>query len=1283
MSSTGDLINISYLVRTDTFNNWLLKTNNIIENLNPLQVYDVNVGTTGGLLKQTGISAGNYNGVITLSVNPGPGIGTTNLYGGITKTVIDYSLFDYYGLSLSAANAVSTLDEYIINDVSDTSLGPNGTVKKIRASKILPYSIDDDHQFEGNIIIVGDLSVLGENTFIGANNLRIEDKQIELAYQQGLPLTLTGVTGGSYTASNFGMTAYYYQNSGDTSPYLHAQFNSYTGSTLGPTGTFYIGSPFQDPYDADSLAGLTGYISLHSDGSQKKSIYHIESPFNDFLSDSELSEGGIVLKGASGDKQLIWIDNDPDTGLKYNAWISNVGVGLSGAWSPFIGRIYRSFGYDGVTGYTGSNFIFAAQPNEYLQIQLTEFPIGGTHNGQFSGGWVISKVPDNGSYQNTLKFWYSDTNIIDNKNISFSLYGSASAAGGTGENWRAYSGITTSSFAQGFNADQLDGAHGYTGSRPYSIPISDAYGLVDSEWLEASTVRRRIVQTSHGLTFGNVIRVNTSGKYVTALGNSPANAETLGIVSSVSGDSFVITMQGLIRGLTGPSMIEEGITFVAGNVYFLSGNNTGKLVSDPDLSELTRIPSGGVRKPMLIATSETEGYVLDYLGTVVENPTDELYLGGLVPIGTIYPYAGDLQYLSSEWVVCDGKKYNQSSYPDLYRVLNNKYFVKATFSGTTTCTVTDDTRNLEVGDVITITNSSGISDSRTISSLTTTTITVSGSAPVSGTYEVRITENSSGTTQFFIPDLRDRFIKGQNSAADDIASIAGATSVTLINSNLPSHTHGLGLTTAAYGFGTSVIYGSGTDTNAGTTGSGTSFSIVPRNLATYYIIRAKSSTKATILTGHNHDNRYIRFDGTHAAIDGLTYGSQSTFRENAKVSGIALGSSLPTFGGTHDHDRRYVRYDSSQTLTSNESYVARHNIVCSALAEGNGYSETGLTHNHDGIYIRYDGAAQSISPTLLSGFRNKIGVYSKTESDDNYVDIGGDVMSGNLTMDDASIILENGDIWSKRADSSNHFFSSPSQGRFEIYSSNFKVYDENNNLFINAITGAGNVENQYQILHKGTPIWDTFVTKVAALGAGNSRMESYFFGDLTVWPDGYTGGSDTSPILRTTPVFGIDPIAARAFIMGSLPKENGTRTNPPSLDFYDASNVDPFNTPAGTAKITGLTFPTASHHAANKQYVDQSHLPCGNVTTTTTSYTITGLTSGSYFLTAFINQTVNSNSLTATVNSVSYGLGAINSGNTVTFNCVVENVTTSINIAVDSGSSDPIIRHVTYFRIGS
>ena len=123
MPLTADLINIDNLVLSDTFQTWVNRTNQIIDDLNPLQVYDVEVGTTGGLLKETGISAGNYNGVVTLSINPGPGVGTWTV-GGATRAVVDFSRFSTYSLELTggasgAASSVAGTDEFIVNDISD------------------------------------------------------------------------------------------------------------------------------------------------------------------------------------------------------------------------------------------------------------------------------------------------------------------------------------------------------------------------------------------------------------------------------------------------------------------------------------------------------------------------------------------------------------------------------------------------------------------------------------------------------------------------------------------------------------------------------------------------------------------------------------------------------------------------------------------------------------------------------------------------------------------------------------------------------------------------------------------------------------------------------------------------------------------------------------------------------------------------------------------------------------------------------------------------------------
>ena len=1187
MPLTADLININNLVLSDTFQTWVNRTNQVIDDLNPLQVYEVEVGATGGMLKETGISAGNYNGVVTLSVNPGPGIGTWTI-GGSNRTVVDFARFSTYSLELTggasaASTSVAGLDEFIVNDISDTQQSASGTVKKVQARNMLPYEIAGEHRFTGNLIVGGNLTVQGSDTFIAANNLRIEDKQIELAYQQAIALGLTGVTGGTFRVSQLGATAYHFTTSSGLTPSLYGHLQGYTGALAGPTGIFTIGSLFQEPFDADDLSGLTGYVSLSSTGNPRYLVVTPGTPFNSFLSNTLLSEGGIVLKGASGDKAFLWYNSDP-TYVWDNVWAAR--TGNIGVISPEYG-VYSSI-YRPSNAVDDNDIIYFLNNGSYngngLAIVMGESPNGVFSSSNITNQILFQKV----AASRTLEIRSGTGSVATS---SANLYFSSADAGGTGVNWRALSGITATTFFSGLNVDQLDGAHGATQASAYSIPIANEYGAIDDSWTETSAIRRRVTQASHGLTMGDVVRVNSSGNYVKAIASSAQLGEAIGMVSSVSGNSFVVTLKGKISGLSGPQQTIETSVYSAGEVYFLSGASAGKLIADPDNAALTRISAGGVRKPMFLATSQSEGYVLGYVGSIVSEPTDELYLDGLVPIGTIYPYAASSSYITEEWLICDGSRYTRALYPDLYTITYNLYYANVVVSsvGMDGGAISGGIRNIETGDMVTLTYN-GQTYTREVIGLDVNTdyIQFNDTFPYAATYEMRVTEDSSGNEIFFIPDLRSKFIRGKGTT-ENIGLQDGQDTITLSNSNLPSHSHGMDLisTNAQAGSGLGLVQnGSSNDTTTSLTGGSQAFETVPSYVALYYIIRAKHKTKATILTGHDHDNRYIRFDATHDSSSGLTEAGRIRFRSNAGVAGYPLGSSLTAFGPTHDHDLRYVRFDDTQTLTDSQEYRARQNMNSAAAAEGDGYpqSSTSLTHNHDLIYPRFDGLAQNAFddyPSVKTAFRTKLGVLSTSENDDRYVNVTGDTMTGTLTITGANLVVKNGSATIDTDFYMNGNGSTP----FINFNSTTKY----------AIVSVGNENSSYFLVQ--SPSIDTSISGRTSKdiirafhnrnnAAGDSNTEVYIYGDLTVWADGLTTSSFagiTNPPSQVAS-FGVDPHASRVFVGGYQLRTDGSRTNPPHIDFYDG---DDYNTPSTRGYVAGLTFPTESHRAANKSYVDQ------------------------------------------------------------------------------------------------
>jgi microcystin-dependent protein len=876
------------------------------------------------------------------------------------------------------------------------------------------------------------------------------------------------------------------------------------------------------------------------------------------LNDDLLSDGGLVLKGASGDKQFLWLYRDGDSNLLYNAWISNTNLGISGSNDGIISRNYRSYGY----GKDNSEFIFQSENTTNADLILSERNADGT---DVQRSWKISKK---GNSDADLVFSYAATGATTSSDL-FTFTRSPSG--------QTFPGITISSFAYGFNSDLLDGAHGYTNSTPYSIPISNQYGKLDSAWIESPSLQKRFNINSHGLTPGNVVRITATGHIVKALAADAVQAETLGIVSGVSGDSFTVVLKGYIAGLSGPRDTVNATEFTPGDIYFLSGATPGKLLATPDTGA-QKLNIGQIRKAMLLADTTVSGYVMNYVGTEIPEGTDEVYLSGLVPVGTIIPYAGSIINLSNEWVVCNGYRYTRTEYPDLHAAIGSStYYVKASIASNTV-TLEGGTRNIQVGDVLDIYNYNTDAfpvATRTVTVTNGSTLTIGGTALSSGNYKIFLKNDSGGIPIFFVPDLRTRVIVGGSTGSTfyqgneydinyQLGDIGGSSNIELTVDQLPPHAHGVSSTTTIAGSNTPVLSSVlGTlNSTTGVTGAGEPVDNRMPFVTLNYVIRAKRKTNATILTGHSHDLRYIRYDAPHNAVDGLTFTGRQQFRTNASVAGIALGSI--TSGDYHDHDGRYVRYDiTPQNLTNTQKYQSRLNISSSCVAEGDGLSGLAAqqtVHNHDLIYPRFDNTAQAaFDSTSATRFRNKIGVYGIAQVDSTFLRKNGDNADGNYTFANGTVT-------------------------FSDYFRCNGTIEANGNAFFN---------NMVRVIAKtpnivGTPIGGEarILQSYAYPNPANfdSQCQTLVYGDFTVFGDGLPGGAYRLQPAHNQYVFSVDPLSATIEMRGGFQAANGTTVNNPKLKFIGGNNQQ---TP-GVGTIVGLTAPADDDGAANKWYVDDA-----------------------------------------------------------------------------------------------
>ena len=113
------------------------------------------------------------------------------------------------------------------------------------------------------------------------------------------------------------------------------------------------------------------------------------------------------------------------------------------------------------------------------------------------------------------------------------------------------------------------------------------------------------INQSNSFSVGDAVRIDTgTGNYVAAKADTVENAEVVGVVSEATGTTFVLSTSGLVTGLTG---------LVTGETYYLATSTAGDLISTAPTG------LGEISKPVMIAKSTTEAYVINYRGVQLDN----------------------------------------------------------------------------------------------------------------------------------------------------------------------------------------------------------------------------------------------------------------------------------------------------------------------------------------------------------------------------------------------------------------------------------------------------------------------------------------------------------------------------------------------------------------------------------------------------------------------------------------------------------------------------------------
>jgi hypothetical protein len=867
MPLTGNVIDIQKIQLTDTFQTWFAKTNEMVDALNPVNIYDIDNGY--GTYVSYGITGVNYNGIKYVNVNAAYGVGvatdTGRPWSGVVALDLSSISGDAYTLTGNQAytltggailaSEVNAYDWFVVQDLSDTTQGASGTTKKVQARNMLPREI-----YMPTLDFWGDFNVRGNFSAVGAASTQVGSLSINSQYV----------------------------------------FLATTGS-------------------AGSTAGA-------------------------YISDSALGEGGVILAitgSGNVNKRFLWKHNG---GNSY--WTFSTPFGANEPNLPLVASKFISRNF--VTGTTANTFIFEAAGSTSTRLWLTE---------------------------NGLNPYFGIVKDTNSSNVNLNVYNGAGItsvayiiAGATSQ----YTGVTANAFIRFANVDMVDGANATTGASAWTIPVTDQFGQIYEDRHNAGQIKRRFTQTSHGLTTGQAVTVvvvdaasGTPGTITGAQANSTSK-EAFGIVDRIiNANEFSVTMKGYIE--LSPNGLRGIGTAVTGQTYYLDWARHGCLTAN------TNVPSGNLYQPLFMALGGSAGIVYGNEADVIfPFAQDQVYMRGMVPIGAIQPYAGGLAGLSlglsggsipvsdvqynDNWMPCDGRALTANTFVDLFNLIGYTYSMRGTIvsqTGTTPTVIRPDrgTANiaslgLAAGTIRYIrrgSNSPGVIANLAYSGGITadgTTITVAGivtnNTNLGSNGDIVDILSPSVDSYFFAPDLRGKAPFGEY---------------------------------ALYGSRGEAFGLSGGFTGGTANGDG--------GLFTNFIIRAKRDSDAMILTGHNHDSRYLRKD----VSDSVSLASSTLTLQNLNVVGNIAGiasayTGLATFNAGITSNHLYVSngatfagtsvYNGLATfntgITSSHLYVSR-GVTFASTSVHNGLAtfNTGITSSH--LFVTNGVTFASTSPS--------------------------------------------------------------------------------------------------------------------------------------------------------------------------------------------------------------------------------------------------------------------------------------------------------------------------------
>ena len=276
---------ISGITLSNTFLDLYLRVNDLVSVVNQIKIYDVQA--TGGIIHKRQVvpstqevlqinlaSTGSFGyglGIISLA-NPQTSVGS-EWEGGTYALRLNYSNLQTSSSFIGVSGATVSVEDTDYVSVSATGSRGDGVFRplKVFAKDSLPYNIDGDHRFKGNIFFDGSQVV------VNSSQLHIDDRLLFLssAGNTDNPSALAGLTMDSVLAGGSGSGFVIKGSSGDKYFVYHNSDGGNSYYSFLSSENIETSKNFVSPNGGFKFIGVSGsspYIALRTAGQDSSSM---------------------------------------------------------------------------------------------------------------------------------------------------------------------------------------------------------------------------------------------------------------------------------------------------------------------------------------------------------------------------------------------------------------------------------------------------------------------------------------------------------------------------------------------------------------------------------------------------------------------------------------------------------------------------------------------------------------------------------------------------------------------------------------------------------------------------------------------------------------------------------------------------------------------------------------------------------------------------------------------------------------------------------------------------